>query len=81
MHTALRDTLKQAPGAAQPAHALRLVASRHVEDPERKATPAASTGRESDNEGVARGDVEPQAVLDAAEPPHRIGVRPRGHRR
>jgi hypothetical protein len=74
MHPALRDTLKQMLGTAQPPHALRLVASPNVEDPETEGNPR-SVGRSGlANKSVARRSVESQCILDPPEPPHRVGV-------
>jgi hypothetical protein len=58
MHPALPDTLKQMFGTAEPTHALRLVASRNVEDPETEGNPRGVGRTGFGNKGVARRSVE-----------------------
>src|SRR6185312_10652630 len=59
MHPALRDTLKQMFGTAEPTYALRLVASRNVEDPETEGNPG-SVGRTGfGSKSVARRSAQP----------------------
>jgi len=74
MHPALPDTLKQMFGTAEPTHALRLVASPKVEDPETKGNPRGVGRTGYGNKGVARRSIESQGILDPPEPPHRVGV-------
>jgi hypothetical protein len=72
---ALGDPFQQATGTAEPAQRLRLVAPTHVIDPEQRRHPR-SVGRPGvGHEGLARSGHEPQVVLDAPQPPRRIGVR------
>ena len=52
MHPALPDTLKQMPRTAQPTNALRLVASRNVEDPETEGNPGGVGRTGFGHEGV-----------------------------
>jgi hypothetical protein len=58
MHPALPDTLKEMPGTAQPTHALRLVASRNVEDPETEGNPGGVGRTGFGHESVASRCVE-----------------------
>jgi hypothetical protein len=53
MHPALADTLKEMPGTAEPTHALRLVASRKVEDPETEGNPGGVGRTGFGNKGIA----------------------------
>jgi hypothetical protein len=74
MHPALPGTFKQMPGTAEPTHALRLVASRNVEDPETEGNPGSVGPTGFGHEGVARRSVQSQGILDPPQPPHRVGV-------
>jgi hypothetical protein len=74
MHPALRDTLKQMPGTAQPTHALRRVASRNVGDPETEGNPGGVGRTGFGHQGVACRSVESSGILGPPEPPHRVGV-------
>jgi hypothetical protein len=58
MHPALRDTLKQMFGTAEPPHALRLVASPGVEDPETEGNPRGVGRTGLSNQGLACRSVE-----------------------
>ena len=53
MHPALPDTLEQMFGTAEPTNALRLVASRNVEDPETEGNPRGVGRTGIGHEGVA----------------------------
>ena len=64
VHGALRQPLRQASRAAEPAHALRLVAARQVVDPEPDRSHRGRVWSGLGQEGVVRGRAEPQAVLE-----------------
>jgi hypothetical protein len=74
MHPAFPDTFKQMLRTAEPTHALRLVASRNVEDPKTESNPSGVGPTGFGNKGVARRSVQTQSILDPSEPPHRVGV-------
>ena len=64
LHPALQDTLKQMSGTAEPTHALRLVVSRNVEDPETEGN-ARGVGRTGlGNKSVARRSAKSYGILD-----------------
>jgi hypothetical protein len=58
MHPALRDTLKEMFGTAEPPHALRLVASPDVENPETKGNPRGVGRTGLGNKSVERRSVK-----------------------
>ena len=61
MHPALRDTLKQMFGAAEPPHALRLVASPNVKDAETEGNRRGVGMTRLGNKSVARRSVKSRA--------------------
>jgi hypothetical protein len=74
VHRALRDPLQQVSGAADPPHSLRLVPPRQVEDAQHQGGPCGLHRSGAGQERVACCGAEPQVIVDAAEPPHGIGI-------